>query len=413
MADEKIQVLVGLLGGASISQGSGGDIARDLRAIAAQISSRNYLKVTVGLDLAATKRQMKAQLQGVVNSVNVSQSVKGAGSKGAANGATAFETKAREDIAKSRSVIAGSKSTIAEGNVLISQSKVRVQLIREEALQKAQVAKAQRDISRGEQQSLAAQTQITNLQKQVAGYQTQWSAAMKDPSLSKQYNELLSASQSLKPDGIQAYKSQLADFSKACAVAGKDTRTLGAQLSSNVKKFTEWFGVAQLVMASIRTIRSMITSVSDLSKATVDLQIASGKTKGSVEALMRSYSKLGKEIGATTSEVAQGADTFLRQGYNEEDAKTLLTNAMMLSKLGQIDAAEASEALTSAMKGYNVEVKDSLRVVDMLAAVDMEAAASAGDLATAMAETAVSARVLCLYRNCSRTVSQVEIAAKI
>ena len=61
---------------------------------------------------------------------------------------------------------------------------------------------------------------------------------MKDPALSKQYNELLSASQSLKPDGIQAYKSQLADFSKACAVAGKgiqiDAATLDVLIESAV-----------------------------------------------------------------------------------------------------------------------------------------------------------------------------------
>ena len=66
---------------------------------------------------------------------------------------------------------------------------------------------------------------------------------------------------------------------------------------------------------------------------------------------------------------------------------------MMLSKLGQMESAEASKALTSAMKGYGVAVEDSVQIVDKLTKVDMEAAASAGDIATAMAETATSAKL--------------------
>ena len=66
---------------------------------------------------------------------------------------------------------------------------------------------------------------------------------------------------------------------------------------------------------------------------------------------------------------------------------------MMLSKLGQISSQESSEALTSAMKGYNVSVEDSIKIVDKLTAVDQVSASSAGGLAVSMSETAVSARI--------------------
>ena len=66
---------------------------------------------------------------------------------------------------------------------------------------------------------------------------------------------------------------------------------------------------------------------------------------------------------------------------------------MMLSKLGQISSQESSEALTSAMKGYNVAVEDSIAIVDKLTAVDQVSASSAGGLAISMSETAVSARI--------------------
>jgi TP901 family phage tail tape measure protein len=65
----------------------------------------------------------------------------------------------------------------------------------------------------------------------------------------------------------------------------------------------------------------------------------------------------------------------------------------MLSKLGQIESAEATKYLTSAMRGYKVEVDEVSRITDRLTAVDMEAAVSAGGIAEAMSMTANGARL--------------------
>lgn len=64
----------------------------------------------------------------------------------------------------------------------------------------------------------------------------------------------------------------------------------------------------------------------------------------------------------------------------------------MLAKLGQMEASEATQALTSTMKGYQKTVAETEGIVDSFAAVDMRAAVSAGYLATAMSKTAVGAK---------------------
>lgn len=128
-----------------------------------------------------------------------------------------------------------------------------------------------------------------------------------------------------------------------------------------------------------------------LDSAITDLQIATGKTREETSKLIKEYAGLADQLGATITEVAEGADTWLRQGYDAEEANELIYASTMLSKLGQLEAAEASKALTSALKGYKLEVEDATAVVDKFTAVDMEAAISAGDIATAMAETAAGA----------------------
>lgn len=174
---------------------------------------------------------------------------------------------------------------------------------------------------------------------------------------------------------------------------GAETDTVGNKIKkafSNtvIKKIGEW-----ILLLGTRALKQVYDNVVKLDKAVTDLQIATGSTREETQKLIESYAKLARQLGATTLEVAEAADTWLRQGYNIAETNQLITYTLMLSKLGQLSSAEAAKALTSAMKGYKVSVEDALGVVDKFTAVDMEAAIGAGDIATAMAETAASAEI--------------------
>lgn len=105
------------------------------------------------------------------------------------------------------------------------------------------------------------------------------------------------------------------------------------------------------------------------------------------------YNKMAQELGATTTQITESADTWLRMGYSTEQTNTLIKNSLILSKVGQLESAEATKYLVSAMKGFNVEAEDSISIIDKLSAVDLESATSAGGLAEAMSRTANSARL--------------------
>ena len=76
----------------------------------------------------------------------------------------------------------------------------------------------------------------------------------------------------------------------------------------------------------------------------------------------------------------------------------------MLSKLGDLEAADATKYLTSTLNGYKMEAEDATSVVDKLVAVDNVAATSVRELATALqysaaiaSETGVSFEQLVSY----------------
>lgn len=206
-------------------------------------------------------------------------------------------------------------------------------------------------------------------------------------------DELERLAMSADPKNLDELTKKMAQLKELAHKRGADIETFGHKLQKAFGSSLRSALVCIITTKIAQYIKEIYTNVVNLDKALVNLQIASGKTREETRELLKEYSKLAKQLGATTSEVADAADTWLRQGYSAEEANTLIANSMMLAKLGQMESAEASTALTSAMKGYNVAVEDSISIVDKFTKVDMEAAASAGDIATAMAETATSADI--------------------
>ena len=96
-------------------------------------------------------------------------------------------------------------------------------------------------------------------------------------------------------------------------------------------------------------------------------------------------------MGSTTIEVAEGASEWLRQGKTTEETTELLKSSMTLSKVGAMEASEATELLTSSLNGYKMEAKDAMSIVDKISAIDLSAATSSYELATALSRTANSA----------------------
>ena len=250
------------------------------------------------------------------------------------------------------------------------------------------------DSNRGITGQVRLQSNIQKARADLEDIGRRWGALFTNDSLKSQYSSLMSRlTDDLSADELTTIRTEMRAFNAEVKAAGLNAQTLGQRWQNALSKFTEWFGVANIVMSAFGTIKTMIKNVKDLDAAVTDLQIASGQSRDQVWGMVRDYADMGVELGSVATDVAAAADTFLRQGQNMANTNELIRDSMMLSRLGQIDAAEASTALTSAMKGYQVEAEEAVRIVDRLTAVDMAAAADAGSLAVAMSETANSARI--------------------
>ena len=142
-----------------------------------------------------------------------------------------------------------------------------------------------------------------------------------------------------------------------------------------------------------RVFTNLVSRTSELDSKMVDLQIASGYSRDEIKRMMQDFNKLGKEIGKTTTEIAEAANDWLRAGYEGAEASQLTEASMNLATLGMINSSDATSYLISVLKGWKLEASEIDGVVDKLVKTDMAAAISAGDLAEAMSRANNSAQM--------------------
>lgn len=166
----------------------------------------------------------------------------------------------------------------------------------------------------------------------------------------------------------------------------------GSKAAQEMKsQFDSMLSSVVSVTAAMQTFRKMVGTARELDTSLFNLQVATGSTREETKALLDTYNQMAKELGATTTDIADGADAWLRQGKSIEEANSLVKDSMILSKIGMIDAADATADLTSVLNGFSLEAQSALEVVSKLSAVDLESASDAGGLAESMSRTATSA----------------------
>ena len=432
----------GVEGGAGFSTGSSGAEIRDkIKRIVEQLETQKITRIKFSVDEDKTRSNFKSQLQQICKDLNLSVAITPKSSndkKSNGKGSGKSEeyqaaTKALEDWKKAESKYIELDNKYQKNNIAaLTQKEIaaqkqadyqrelqklgkdelkKVQKLQIEEEKNLEILKSKLDLEkarRGKQKETSNSNNNKELDKiKKLRLQADTMAATRFPDDLRYDKDALDARvklHALANEEIGKYNDErLAEYKERLIKGKQDYETfinkavmkttplqsLFNTIGTHIRQIT----ASALVGLATRGLSQVYTNVIALDKAVTNLQIATGKTRSEVRGMINDYAQLAKQLGATVTEVTDAADTWLRQGYDVAEANILIRDTMMLAKLGQLESAEAAKILTSAMKGYKLSVEEAQSVVDKFTAVDMEAAINAGDIGTAMAETAASAGV--------------------
>jgi len=180
--------------------------------------------------------------------------------------------------------------------------------------------------------------------------------------------------------------------SKRSAVA---TQSWGDRMAAAIKQtvtYTLSIGMVRKAQQELnKAIQFAIQLNTEMTKIQV-LQAEGAQTPEEINELAQSFNSLAKEMGTTTIAIAEGSVEWLRQGKTVQETQELLRASTMLSKLGALSAAEATEYLTSTLNSYGMAAEEAVSIVDKLVQVDNISATSTKELATALRYSAATAK---------------------
>ena len=137
--------------------------------------------------------------------------------------------------------------------------------------------------------------------------------------------------------------------------------------------------------------KKAVSTVKEFDDLKTNLAMITGKDKTYTEDLMKNYNALGQEIGSVTSDVAESANTWLRQGRSMADTNQLIKDSMVLSKDAQISSEDAAQVLTSTLNGFKLGADQASRINDILTSIDLKSASDAGGIGTSLQKVASQA----------------------
>lgn len=178
--------------------------------------------------------------------------------------------------------------------------------------------------------------------------------------------------------------------------AGQRGQGIFQSLGSSFREaFTSTYNIANMAQDGLFRLaeagRSAVSTVKEFNDLETDLSMATGESRSYTKELMQDYNDMGQSLGAITSDVAESADSWLRQGRSMSETNQLIKDSMVLSKDAQMDSTQASEVLTATLNGFQMNADQASRINDVLTSIDLESASDAGGIGQALTKVASQA----------------------
>ena len=155
-------------------------------------------------------------------------------------------------------------------------------------------------------------------------------------------------------------------------------------------RLTHFFSLTNQFMIMRRIIQNAITTIKELDKAMTETAVVTDFNVADMWAQLPEYTKVANELGATTKGAYETMTLFYQQGLNQQQAFQLGTETMKMARIAGLDYAEATDRMTNALRGFNMELNDvsSQRVNDVYSNLAAKSASNVDELSTAMTKTA-------------------------
>lgn len=306
-----------------------------------------------------------------------------------------------EQVKSSRTALSAEELTALQQEGVAIQRKI-TQLQNEQAEQQRAAAAARkkadaeeaaaRKAAAANREELASIKQIATLQMQMSRYLNS-NSKLASGDLGAGIRIMLNELNSGIPITVSRLNEMSAEFSNIRAQAtmtGKTGRSALDAISNAYQRFGGWTLVTRSLTAAIHSVREMIDNVTDLDTAMTELKKVTDETDETYARFFNESVDRAKSLGATVTDTITASADFARLGYNLDEAANLADAALVYKNVGDgiEDISVASESIISTMKAFGIEANDAMQIVDAFNEVGNNFAISSAGIGDALVRSA-------------------------
>lgn len=295
---------------------------------------------------------------------------------------SSFKSQNNMSTPQARKEISKAEALVAMGEKLNKQDQERLEIAKQIVAQEEELIK------------LKTQEEIRNAQKDIKTKMAspEFESMMSSGKTNQQLNEL-SGAMSIVTTNANLSTTELKRFKEAENELVKQTK----EAKKEVVKFGDivsgTFLGTSLSNLFQTGLQRGIEFFKEYDETLTRTMMVTGMTRDEVNGLTESYNNLANQLSSTTKDVAAAQLVFYQQGLGTSEALAMTEASIAISKTGGIEAGEAANRLTAAIRGYQLAATDAMDIADKMSALDAAAASSVDELTVAMQKSASQARM--------------------
>ena len=200
-------------------------------------------------------------------------------------------------------------------------------------------------------------------------------------SLAAMYTEVIKAN--------EAFNEMITQVQRAEAEYKNYNESLKASkaLKNKIKLF---FSATNAIMLFRRAIQNSFTAIKELDEVMTETAVVTNFNIGDMWNQLPEYTERANKLGVTIKDVYKASTLYYQQGLKTNEVVGVSNQTLKMARIAGLDAAEATNKMTAALRGFNMEVNEANaeKVSDVYSKLAAITASNVQEISSAMTKTA-------------------------
>ena len=191
-------------------------------------------------------------------------------------------------------------------------------------------------------------------------------------------------------DGIDKPLGEVGEKANNVGELGEQAKRAEQDMENLKNQVLDFFSITNTIQIFKNAIRDAFDTVKELDAAMTETAVVTDFSVGDMWEKLPQYSEEATKLGASIKSLYEATTLYYQQGLNSEQAMDVGIETMKMARIANMDAAAATEAMTAALRGFNMEINEmsATRINDVYSELAAVTAADTSQIATAMSKTA-------------------------